>query len=251
MKKKIIITTLVINLIFISSLNIPIFSQSSELLGKVNKSKINVRTDSRVNAPSLGYLTLGETVQILGEQFNWYKIILPERFFSYAYATYLKKKNNKQVEVTANILNLRSSPSMEASIIGKVKKGDILHPLENYGEWIKLKCYPHAHGWVHKKFIDTVSIEAKKPIEKSTSEDIVKPLSLDDFHLKGIISELKPLQDCQANYKLKKGDLCIFFLKINKINNIEDFVNKEVTIKGTRQYNGCTYIDVESILGGR
>ncbi|MCM8756449.1 MAG: SH3 domain-containing protein [Candidatus Omnitrophica bacterium] len=125
-------------------------------LGKINKDEINVRTDSTLNASILGYLKKGEYVLIIDEKYEWYKVILPPRFYAYVYHRYIKKVSDNQLMVIANNLNLRSQPSLKSPIIGKVNRGELLNIIDEGDEWIKVKAFPNLVGWVYKSFVDII-----------------------------------------------------------------------------------------------
>lgn len=224
------------------------YNQSNDLVGKVNKDGINVRIDSVVTAPLLGQLHKDEAIQVVEEKFEWYKITLPKRFTCYAYSKFLEKINTKKARVTATVLRLRNQPFLDSHVIGKVKKGDILNTIEEKGEWTAVEAFPHTQGWIHKKFVDIVPSPSPEPTDKEDIEkqEITNIKVGDTFTLKGILSALSSLQNCDATYKLKSG-YATFFLKIGDIKNVEELINKKVTIEGTRNHNGCTYIDVKHI----
>jgi len=83
--------------------------------------------------------------------------------------------------------------------------------------------------------------EPKKLEEKSNS-------SWDYFILKGTLSNLDYLDNCEANYKLK-GLYSTIFLKIEKNldSDVSSLLNNAVKVEGRRKYGKCSYIEVENI----
>lgn len=125
---------------------------------EVLKDQINVREDSTTIAASLGYLNNGDVVTVVDEKYEWYKIILPQNF-SYPYfvsAEFIKTIAETKGEVTASYLNIRSNPSLNSPVIGKIEKGKIVSLIEKKDNWYTIEGYPYVKGWVHKKFLKKV-----------------------------------------------------------------------------------------------
>ncbi|UCC94943.1 MAG: SH3 domain-containing protein, partial [Candidatus Omnitrophota bacterium] len=133
---------------------------------EVTKDGINVRTDSTVQASSLGYLKRGERIDVVGEKFDWLRIILPKRFNCYVSADYVEEIDKRRGKVSASLLNLRTNPSRDAPVLGHIEEGKPLSIIRKQEGWYKVRAYPHARGWVHKKFLRKIeSTELEKKIE--------------------------------------------------------------------------------------
>jgi SH3-like domain-containing protein len=239
---------------------------------QIIEDNINIRTDSTVMSTSLGVLHKGEKVEVLDEKFEWAKIVLPERFKCYVYADYVKIIGRNRGEVTASSLNLRVYPSLDSPIIGKVKKDDVLFILKRYKNWYKVRAYPYAYGWVHKKFLqETEKIEEEKSFKEVkkkesefkepivfTLEKIIPKLSEPDMKRKEEIHNLlikmgtKVIPQLES-YLLEKDEDIIYSLiyvigEIGKSNPeiVEDFFSKIST--SSLRLKGI-YLDIiQSIL---
>lgn len=124
----------------------------------VLKDQINVRVDSTVMSPVLGYLRYKETVAIIEEKFGWCKIVLPKRFSAFAASEFLKKVADNKVEVTASNLNLRNKPAVSSYVIGNVDRGTVLFFRKKKGQWFELRGYPYTHGWVNENFLEKLEL---------------------------------------------------------------------------------------------
>jgi len=242
-------TVRTIGLMLIILISTPL-REAFSLTGRINKNNINIRSDSTTYGEIIGRLKEGDTVKIIKEKFEWYKIILPSKFIVYTDKNYLARKDNANFVVTATVLNLRAKPSMSASVIGKVKKGTVLRYAKDEGAWIGVYGFPHAYGWVHKKFVEIVNPPQEKT--KNTPQNSIpsakrrqQPLKgYNIFIARGILYGLNSLNNCPANYKIKNG-ITTFFLAIH--NNVDNLIGKEVIIKGKRYYKDCPYIEVEEV----
>jgi uncharacterized protein YgiM (DUF1202 family) len=195
----------------------------------ISQDNVNVRVDSSILSSSLGYLKKGALVKVIEEKYDWCKILLPKDKYCYASAQFLRKISDNKVEVVAPQLNLRSSPSRESYIVGKVSKGAILFIKEDLKNgWLKVRGHPYMWGWVNKTFLQQIKIP----------QDIIE--------LSGIISAVRKPGKCKANYLLKNKEKDELLL----IGNVEQskFLNKRVKVRGKRINDACSYIAVEKIF---
>lgn len=253
MKKRKLATVFAFFIALVFSFNSRIFSQAELLKGEIVGSGIHMRTDARITAPSLGKLKEGTIITILQEKYEWYKIILPKGFSCWAMTQYLKPLSDNFVSVDATNLNLRLGPSLDAAIIGIAKKDSTLVLAAKRNKWSKLDCHPYARAWVHKKFVKLIEkpyAEENSSISDRTDdieiekEDQTQPWN--EFAFIGTLEYLQPLEDCEANFKLKTH-FTTLFLKIDDTHDTAAFMHKDVTVKGTRLYKGCSYIAVSGI----
>ncbi len=238
-----------------------IFTASPFKKGKIKKEGINIRADSRINSFSLGKLKKGETVTIVGEKFDWYKIILPARFNCYIASKYLEKINKNKAKCKADRVNIRYSPSLNSLILGRVDKNSIVKVYVYGKKWSKISCFPYAYGWVYKKFVKIYEKKEEKVIKKVSKKKIekeglviqkeksisLKSTSLQKIPLtEGILKKLKEEIGDGINYFLE-NEGGIVLLKIKKELHPENFLNKKVKIYGKSSIDHYVYIEVEEI----
>jgi TonB family protein len=72
------------------------------------------------------------------------------------------------VRVTAGVLNVRGEPSMEAEVIGQVRRGDVLTVLASGEAWLRVRAPEGAVGWVAERFVST---GAEKRAAKDCPDD--------------------------------------------------------------------------------
>ncbi len=189
----------------------------------VLKDNINVRVDATAMSPLLGVLSKNDMVTIVDQRFDWYKIILPKSFSVFASDEFLDSIANNKVKVEASKLNLRNGPSMSSYVIGTVEKGTVLLVKGRKGNWVELRGYPHAYGWVNKVFLRKI-------------DSVV--------NLEGI---LYPFDDgkCEANYVLDVSGKK-YYLNIRTKGRTK-FTNKKVKIEGVKVNGSCPYIIVHKL----
>ncbi|MCM8786741.1 MAG: SH3 domain-containing protein [Candidatus Omnitrophica bacterium] len=187
------------------------------------KDDINIRLDSTPFSEVIGKLKKDDIVEAIEEKYDWYKIKLPKDFNCYVKSEFVKKIDKNKAEVIASVLNLRSSPSMESFIIGKVKKGNILHIIEEGEGWIKVKGYPYARGWIHKQFLK--KIEEKEFVESGRIVQVSQPV-------------------CNTNYLFKSKQtypIVISLLKCAK------FLDRNVKIVAKKRSGACSYLVLQKL----
>jgi hypothetical protein len=237
-------------------------TKDTERFGKINKDQINIRSDSTINAPSLGNLRKEEIVPILGEKYEWYKIGLPARFVCYLSASFATKTEKNTVTVSVDVLNLRQSPSLSSPIIGRVTKDQFFTPLGEDAQWYKVNCLNNCFGWVLKQFVTITDMNTKEYLALQEKELSAGPKnntsSLPDespqvlppniFAAQGILLRLSPFKNCLANYKLQlSNNYAALFLKISPLLDVTTLVGKTVAVRGKRIQGNCSYLDIDSI----
>lgn len=148
--------------------------------GQITTDSLNVRTSPSLQSNVIGKLNKGNVVQIHSEQNGWTKITYSNQF-AWISSEYVKKEQNKSEKkqannlagvngkITATILNVRETSSLDGKIIGKVSKGDTFKIIEEKNDMLKIELKPGTYGWVAGWYI-----ERSIPEESSTSNGTVK-----------------------------------------------------------------------------
>jgi len=228
------------------------FSQKIE--GRIKKEGINIRVDSTVNSLSLGKLKKNERVEVIGEKYEWYRILLPSRFHCFVASRYLKRLKKDQAKCITSSVNIRYQPSLKSIVVGKLEKNNIVKIQEYRKDWSKISCYPYSYGWVHKNFVElsssTTCLKKKKKEDKKEKKDNIKkdinsqitkpPLA------EGIFKKLRKNLARDINYFIEnRGGIVL--LKVNQRLNPAFFLNRKVKVWGKLKANHYIYIDVEKI----
>lgn len=138
----------------------------------VRQNNVNVRGKAAINSEVVTRLMRGQRVNVLeevaltkarpDEPAKWAKISLPTNAAVWAHGAFIDPANNT---VKPNRLNLRSGPSENHSVIGRIEKGAVVIPVEHKGDWVKLEPPPTAYGFVaaHLLANDIPAIAAATP----------------------------------------------------------------------------------------
>lgn len=119
----------------------------------VTASLLFIREDPSTNYRAIGTLRKGERIQVLETNGNWIKIA-----DGWVYAEYVQMdggsslyNEKKNAIVTANQLNIRETPSVNAKKVGTLNMNQRVEVLETSGEWIRTN-----YGWINKNFVKLV-----------------------------------------------------------------------------------------------
>lgn len=126
---------------------------------------LNVRSGPDTSFDVLGKLTQGETVRVIETQDSWYQIEF-ENGTGWIASEYVSfdqeelepspdQQEGFQAEVNTTVLNVRSSPSEQAQVIGKLTIGQVVDVLETSDEWYRID-FDQQEGWIAGWFTQTV-----------------------------------------------------------------------------------------------
>ncbi len=166
------------------------FSQTSfPFTGRVNTDGVNLRVDSTVGSSVICKLGKGEKVEVVSGLYDWYKIRLPANAPSYIrkdlvnvsetekQKTVTKPGSLEKVDYSAVVskerINVRLMPTESSAVLGKLDKGEIVQIEGADNDWFRIKPIAESYGWVHKKFVDTVTIdpaEIKAAVKAKTKD---------------------------------------------------------------------------------
>lgn len=121
----------------------------------VRQNNVNVRGKAAINSEVVARLARGERVNVLeevtlkkpkqDEPAKWAKISLPTNAAVWAHASFIDTTNNT---VIPKRLNLRTGPSENHSVVGRIERGATVRPIDQKGEWVKLEPPAEAYGFV-------------------------------------------------------------------------------------------------------
>ena len=143
---------------------------------------LNLRKKASIYSDSLKKIDAGESMTVLSEKGNWYKVQSGKKT-GYVNKLYVSEKRIA-FSNTEN-LNLRKKPSTDSKVIDQFYQGDSMIVLEKKGNWYKVQ-YGEKTGYVKKKYIDfqcNVYIDGDKVnIRKNanTESSVIKRLNTGD-----------------------------------------------------------------------
>lgn len=138
-------------------------------LARPVKDLIHVRLDSSIQSALIATLSRGDTVRVIEEKYEWYRVILPARISGYISQQYVDIQDSPEGKVTARGVNIRVNPRSDSPVIGSVDKGEPVLIQGKEGAWYRVSAYPYGKGWVYRNLLEQVPPEecpAQKPEEE-------------------------------------------------------------------------------------
>ncbi|WP_406686725.1 SH3 domain-containing protein [Rossellomorea vietnamensis] len=156
--------------------------------GKVNTDGLRVRSGPSTSDDVVTVLQNGDTVTVMKEDGDWLNIEsgtirgwVHRDYITGSEAAQGKKKVNQKGIVTDDALNVRTSPSLQSTVLGVLNKGD------------EIEVTGSVSGWYEIRFGDEVAWISDSYVEFSTGSDEVETSQSEeessfDGELVGIIS---------------------------------------------------------------
>ncbi len=121
----------------------------------ITSSSLKVRS-----GPSTGYdvittINKGTTFNVLGKSGSWYYIELSNGTKGYASADYIKKGSGYStctIANTSSTVNVRKGPGTTYAVVTTVKKGEVVHLLDDSGSWYKIKTAAGKEGYISGEY---------------------------------------------------------------------------------------------------
>lgn len=165
-------------MLFLTALLIFIFweerhsSAQSDII-QIGVDSANIRSEPAMTASVISNAKRNEQFQVLKEQYDWYQIQLSDGKKGWI-ASYIVIKDssdspasdspassNQRGTITAKHVNIRATPSLSASVIGKVNTGDHVDITSTKKEWVQIR-HQNETAWVSSQFVHTQSAQSTK-----------------------------------------------------------------------------------------
>ncbi len=133
-------------------------------------SNVNVRGLAGLKGEVLGRVTKGQPVTVLSEvtlrksgpeePSAWAKILLPTNIHVWVNSSLV---DDTTKTVTARKLNVRGGPGENFSVLGLLKKGDVVKELNTKGEWTEIEAPADAFAFVAAQYLKQEPAAAPSP----------------------------------------------------------------------------------------
>ena len=136
--------------ILLSALSLFIFAQaaSAQKMVSVDRNTVNLRSSASTKATILFELGKGYPLEVTSRNGNWLQVRDFENDKGWIYRPMVGNKAHLVVKV--NVANVRSAPSTNSRILGKVEYGELLRTLEHRSKWVRVQRESGTQGWVSR-----------------------------------------------------------------------------------------------------
>jgi uncharacterized protein YgiM (DUF1202 family) len=125
----------------------------------VSANHVNVRGRARINSEVITRMTNGEPVMVLEEitlknsgpeePSAWAKIVLPEKAHAWVKSSYLDADKS----VKPQKLNLRGGPGENYSVLGVLRKGEVVKEISTKGDWSEIEATTNAYAFMAAQYL--------------------------------------------------------------------------------------------------
>lgn len=127
--------------------------------GVVNSNAVYVRSGPSENDYATAKLDKGTELVIVGERFNWLKIVPPGNSFCYVAKAFVNRAGNGTIGQVTSTLNVRigsSENSLKTKVATKLEPGQKVEIIGEQDEYFMIKPPADVYLYVSKQFVDPV-----------------------------------------------------------------------------------------------
>ncbi len=121
---------------------------SAQVMVSVDRNVVNLRSGASTNSSVLFELGKGYPLEVTHRKGRWLHVRDFENDKGWVYRPMVGKKAH--LVVKANVANVRSAPSTNSRILGKVQYGELLRTLEHRSKWVRVQRESGSKGWVSR-----------------------------------------------------------------------------------------------------
>ncbi|MBS7531712.1 SH3 domain-containing protein [Hazenella sp. IB182353] len=117
----------------------------------------NIRSGPSLSSSIIGKGRSGNTYTLTGDNGSWYRIKLNNRKTAYLHHSVARKKSttssNGTIQVNVSLANIRSAPSLSATILQRVPRGMVLNKVGTSGQFYQIRLRSGKIAYIHKSIV--------------------------------------------------------------------------------------------------
>ncbi|TWT26234.1 SH3 domain-containing protein [Planomicrobium sp. CPCC 101110] len=132
---------------------------------QISASTVNVRSGPGLSYSVAGSLAKGDKVDVIGQEGDWLKIQAGETtgwVASWLTSAATGNTAAQKAVSTVDRLNVRSQPSLSASVLTQMKAGDQAEVIRETGDWVEVE-FRNTRGFVSKQYISATKTSSENP----------------------------------------------------------------------------------------
>lgn len=137
---------------------------------------LRVRKDPRTSSQVLGTVQKGASYTVLSREGGWVKLktTYGDGWVASEYLQFISKQpkavnaGGQTGKITANSLNVRSKPSFQGNVIGKLNAGDIVAVITQNANWTEIS-FSGKSAWISTEFVQVQNGNVNAPSGKNST----------------------------------------------------------------------------------
>ena len=147
------------------------YTHAESNLTTVDAKTLNMRAGPGLSFGVITSLNKGDQVEIISVSGDWLEVQFNgEKGWIASWLTVSTQARNEtsntQIVSQVNTLNVRSSPSIDAAVLGRMNAGDEATLIKRDGDWAYINLNG-MNGWVHTDYISEISTKQKNDDSKA------------------------------------------------------------------------------------
>jgi cell wall-associated NlpC family hydrolase len=154
--------------------------------GVVNVKNLNVRSGPSTTSSIVDYVHLGDKLEIISTDDNWFKIDIDSLGDGYVHSNYVNIEGANKSKVAISKAELRNAPSLLGNILATIDKGQTVTIEYKNGDWFYVSTnkgngYIHIHSLSATKSSDSKSLSTSpaSPAVAATQEESKRVVVVD------------------------------------------------------------------------
>lgn len=155
------------------------------MIAVITADVLNVHSTSKITADVVSQVKEGERLSVVDSSGDWYKVKLENGSTGWIAGWYAEIKHNSsqqdeqpastsqheaekmQAVVTADVLNVRSSPGQAGDIINQVKEGENFPVISSSNGWCKIELSDGSTGWIAGWYVEYKKQQSSRSFDKA------------------------------------------------------------------------------------
>src|SRR3989338_10078342 len=120
--------------------------------GMITGENVNARSGSDLNFEIICKLNKGDKVVVLGKNFDWYRIRMPEGSFGYINKQFIDVIGEAGV-IKGDKVNVRSGPDISTNPLGQLGDKAVVKVIKTVGDWYQIEPPDSCSAWVNSPYV--------------------------------------------------------------------------------------------------
>ncbi|MCT4598471.1 MAG: SH3 domain-containing protein [Vallitalea sp.] len=142
-------------------------------IGTVNVENLNVRSGPSLTNSIVDYVHLGDTLEILSTNNDWYKINITQLDEAYVHSKYVNLQENKERIIISEEAELRNSPVSSSSLITLLPSGEKVKLVYQTGDWFYASTNK-GNGYIHMRNLSATKVTSSLSLSQTTKKTEAK-----------------------------------------------------------------------------
>ena len=220
-------------------------------VAEVIEDQVNVRAGQDKSFEAVGRVAKGTEVVVVGKEYHWYKVKLPDTAKCFVSTKYIKVHQQGIGEMTGSRVNVRAGTGENFTSLGQLPTGTLVRIRNKKNQWFEIEPLEGTYGWISEELLKfksktippakTVQIPPrniyvrKRILEsemRTREEALAKEKKKELFSAVGTINRVDENDLCQEfHYKIVESELTKYFLQ-GPDHIFDQFLPNKVKVEG-------------------